>query len=270
MPGLSPPNAPPPNGPPPNDPPRTALPARIVWQDDELLVLDKPSGLSVLAERDGSPCLWDALGAWLAPRGLRPLAVHRIDKGTSGLLLVALTADLQRRLGQAFETGAIGKFYSAVSAAPLPCRGAIEIDLPIAQGRKNRWRIAGPREAIRQRHRAAWRTWFLPTSARSRSKPGRDALTRVRTVAEDGSRAWLCVRPHTGRTHQIRVHLAWIGCPLVGDPLYGTPDAVWQQAPRLALHCHRLVLPDTGARPRVFVAPLPADLRALLPRTRRR
>ncbi|HSG90135.1 MAG TPA: RluA family pseudouridine synthase [Pseudomonadales bacterium] len=246
----------------------TELPARIVCLDDALLVLDKPSGVPVLADRSGMPCLWDALVAWGAARGTPPLAVHRIDKGTSGLLLVALTAPMQRQLGAAFENGTIGKYYSAVSAAPLPCRGAIEIDLPISQGRKNRWRIAGQRDAIRERHRRAWRTWFLPNAARSRSKPGKDALTRVRTVVEDGSKAWLCVRPHTGRTHQIRVHLAWIGCPLLGDPLYGTPDADWQRASRLALHCHRLVLPHLPGRedrPRVFVAPLPEDFRALLP-----
>lgn len=220
------------------------LPARIVWQDDGLLVLDKPSGVPVLADRSGLPCLWNALKAWLAPQGLQPLAVHRIDKGTSGLLLVALRPDVQRALGDAFESGTIGKWYSAISAAPLPCRGSIEIDLPIAAGRKSRWRIAGPRESIRQRHRRAWRVWFLPKPARSRDKPGRDALTHARTIRSDGERAWLCVRPHTGRTHQIRVHLAWIGCPLLGDPLYGAPAEAWQQAPRLALHCHRLVLPE--------------------------
>ena len=264
----------------------TALPARVLWQDDALLVLDKPSGVPVLADRSGMPCLWDALKAWLAPRDLQPLAVHRIDKGTSGLLLVALQPEMQRALGSAFETGTIGKWYSAVSAAPLPCRGAIEIDLPIAAGRKNRWRIAGPRESIRQRHRAAWKLWYLPKPARSRDKPGRDAMTRVRTIRSDGERAWLCVRPHTGRTHQIRVHLGWIGCPLLGDPLYGAPGEPWQQAPRLALHCHRLILPEAVAlagaagitdvgrsavtgerpRPRMFTAPLPADFVELLPR----
>jgi 23S rRNA-/tRNA-specific pseudouridylate synthase len=244
------------------------LPATVLWRDAQLLVLDKPSGVSVLADRAGAPALQDALRSWGEAEGLRPRLVHRIDKGTSGLLLVALDDGTERALGRAFETRAVGKWYTAVSAAPLPWRGSLELDLPLAAGRKNRRRVAGPREAIRQRSRGPYRHYYLPRSARSREKPGQDALTRVRAVGDDGDRAWLCVHPHTGRTHQIRVHLAWIGCPLLGDPLYGRPDDPLQQAPRLALHCHRLQLPELGdgvRRPRTFEAPLPEDFRALLP-----
>ncbi|MEE4360094.1 MAG: RluA family pseudouridine synthase [Pseudomonadales bacterium] len=248
-----------------------ALPARILWQDAQLLVLDKPAGVSVLADRSGAPSLLDALRDWGEGTGLRPRLVHRIDKGTSGLLLVALSAEAERTLGRAFETRAIGKWYTAVSAAPLPWRGSHELDLPLAKGRKNRQRVAGPREAIRERRRGPYRHYFLPKPVRSRDKPGQDALTRVRALCDDGERAWLCVHPITGRTHQIRVHLAWIGCPLLGDALYGRPEDPHQRAPRLALHCHRLQLPALGdgvMRPSSFRAPMPEDLQALLPTPR--
>jgi len=242
-----------------------AIDAITVWRDAGLLVLDKPSGLPVLADRSGGPCLWDALATTLAPAGVRPLQVHRIDKGTSGLLLVALEREVQRRLTRAFGEGEVGKGYAAVTAAPLERKGSARIDLPLARGRKSRYRVAGDREAIRRRQLGPWSHYYLPRAARLEGKKALAATTLVRTIREDGSRALLAVRPLTGRTHQIRVHLAWIGGPLLGDHLYGAPRDPAQQAPRLALHCHRLTLPPLDGRPRVFRAPLPGDVGALLP-----
>ncbi len=240
------------------------LGARVVWRDSGLLVLDKPAGLPVLADRSGAPCLWDALKQDLAPERLRPLAVHRIDKGTSGLLLVALDAGVQRSLGAAFESGGIGKWYAAIGHGVLP-DGTLEIDLPLAPGRKSRWRVAGPRHAIvadRVHGRPGYRLAATSTDARAKA-----ARTRVRTVQRHGDDSLFCVRLLSGRTHQIRVHLAWVGSPLRGDHLYGRAGDPAQAAPRLALHCHRLQLPELSdgvARPRSFRAPLPADFSALL------
>jgi len=241
------------------------LPATILWRDPGLLVLDKPSGVPVLADRSGMPCLWDALTAGLADDGLRPLAVHRIDKGTSGLLLVALDPRTQRALGKAFETGRVRKWYAAVSHGLLP-RGSLDIDLPLAPGRKSRWRIAGPRQAIALDVAASPKRYRLEVAVTDpRAKAAR---TRIRTVSQNDRYSLLSVRLHTGRTHQIRVHLAWLGAALRGDHLYGRPGDAGQAAPRLALHCHRLQWPDLGdgiGRPRTFHSPLPADFRALLP-----
>lgn len=243
--------------------------AGIVWRDPGLLVLDKASGVPVLADRSGMPCLWASLETLLAPDGLRPLAVHRIDKGTSGLLLVALTRDVQRRISAALESGAVSKWYTAIArteqgTARLPT-GTLDIDLPLAPGRKSRWRVAGPRAAI-TRETGSQRFHLPPgTPLKQGAKPAR---TRIRLCRSDGERSLFCIHLITGRTHQVRVHLAWLGVPLLGDHLYGTPDASAQQAPRLALHCRRLLLPALGdgiARPNSFRAPLPEDFANLIP-----
>lgn len=243
----------------------TDLPAAVLWRDPGLLVLDKPSGVPVLADRSGMPSLWDALTAYLAGDGLRPLTVHRIDKGTSGLLLVALDGRTQRALSKAFEAGAVRKWYAAISHGLLP-RGSLDIDLPLAPGRKSRWRIAGSRDAIGLDVEASPKRYRLEVAVTNAD--AKAARTRIRTVRQNDRHSLFSIRLHTGRTHQIRVHLAWLGAPLRGDHLYGRPNEVHQQAPRLALHCHRLQWPDLGDgidRPRSFRSPLPADFLALLP-----
>lgn len=243
----------------------TDLPAEVLWCDPGLLLLDKPSGVPVLADRSGIPCLWDALTSCLAADGLRPLAVHRIDKGTSGLLLVALNPRTQRALGKAFEEGRVRKWYAAISHGRLP-GGSLDVDLPLAPGRKSRWRIAGPREAIRLDLACRPHRYVLDvpvTDGRAKA-----ARTRIRSVIQDDRYSLFSIRLHTGRTHQIRVHLSWLGAPLRGDQIYGRPQDPDQQAPRLALHCHRLQWPDLGDgidRPRSFRSSLPEDFRALLP-----
>lgn len=241
------------------------LPARVLWRDPGLLVLDKPSGLPVLADRSGVPCLWDSLTVWLAEDGLRPLAVHRIDKGTSGLLLVALDPRTQRTLGKAFETGQVRKWYAAVGHGQLP-RGSLDIDLPLAPGRKSRWRIAGPRDAICLDAAARPKRYYL--DATMTASGAKTARTRVRTVRQNDRYSLFSIRLHSGRTHQVRVHLAWLGAALRGDHLYGRPSDPDQSAPRLALHCHRLQWPDLGdgiERPRTLRSALPDDFRALMP-----
>lgn len=243
----------------------TDLPAAVLWRDPGLLVLDKPSGVPVLADRSGIPCLWDALNAHLADDGLRPLAVHRIDKGTSGLLLVALAPRTQRALGKVFEDGRVGKWYVAVGHGLLP-RGTLDISLPMAPGRKSKWRIAGPREAICLDAAASSKRYYLDVAVTD--PQAKAARTRIRTVSQNDRYSLFSIRLHTGRTHQIRVHLAWLGAALRGDHLYGRPNDPDQAAPRLALHCHRLQWPDLGDgidRPRTFRSPLPEDFRALIP-----
>ena len=207
----------------------------IVHEDAGLVVLDKASGVSVLADRTGAPCLWDAL----KERYPHPRLVHRIDKGTSGLLLVALTRSRQRTLARAFNQHAIRKHYLAVVAGHVAAGATLRIALPLKPGRKSRYRVAGLREEIRSSRQG----WSLPPEER---QGGHESVTRIRVIATSQRRSLLAVQPLTGRAHQIRVHLAWIGHAIVGDHLYGTPASPEQAAPRLALHAHRLTVPGIG------------------------
>ena len=220
----------------------------LLFRTPELLAINKPSGISLLADRSGAPCLWDELRRELALEGLEPLSVHRIDKGTSGVLLVALTREYQAHLTQAFQRRDVRKFYLARVVGDLNLAGGSgTIDLPLTEGRKSRYRVAGPREQIVRRGTR----WQLS----GRSDAGHASITRLRRIAGNSVHTLLALSPLTGRTHQLRVHLAWIGYPIAGDHLYGKPDNDAQAWPRLALHCHRLVVDGI-----VITAPPPPEL----------
>ena len=213
-----------------------ALP-ELIAEIDDLLVFNKPSGLALLADRDGSPCLWDLLVQELGPN-LRPFQVHRLDKPTSGVLLVATSQSRQRQLTKAFAARGVRKYYLARLVKPLAKTGTRSINLPLRKGRKSRYRIAAQRSSIVDTAAG----WQLASEA-ARDANGHDSHTRTRRL--NGDRVLL--QPTTGRTHQLRVHLSWIGYPILGDHLYGAPDSEAQRWPRLALHCHRLVVPGVGS-----------------------
>ena len=215
----------------------------ILYRDARLAVINKPADIALLADRSGAPCLWDALPDLL---GAKPYLVHRLDKGTSGVLLIALDQRTQTALTKAFNRREVRKFYVARVAGQLATRGTLTIDLPLKRGRKSRYRVAGPRGAITRVPAG----WLLP--AADIDADGLDALTRVRTLHSEPAGSLLLLAPRTGRSHQLRVHLSWIGHPILGDSLYGKPGTPEQQAPRLQLHCHRLVVPGWGT----FMAPL--------------
>lgn len=218
------------------------LDVTVLHRDDSLAVLDKPANVSLLADRAGAPCLWDHLPELL---GTKPYLVHRLDKGTSGVLLVALDPDTQRRLTRAFRARRLRKFYLARVVGTLETHGTAVVDLPLRKGRKSRYRVAGQRADIRREGPG----WFLAQP----DPGGHESLTRLRALGHAGGRTTVLASPVTGRTHQLRVHLSWIGHPIVGDHLYGRPSDPHQRASRLYLHCHRLVVPGTGT----FTAPLP-------------
>ncbi|MEV6274065.1 RNA pseudouridine synthase [Nocardia sp. NPDC051832] len=212
----------------------------LVDEDAAILALNKPAGISVTGERHDTDLveLAAAAGETLYP-------VHRIDKVTSGLILLARELSAHGQLTRQFNKQTASKAYLAiVEGADLPDRGVL--DLPLGVGRKNRVRIAAPREAIRE---SGSGRWFVDDADLLAGK-NYPSVTHFATVARTDAHAVLALRPVTGRRHQIRVHLAWIGHPIVGDPLFdksGTHSrahlhswrlglsASWRTPPELAL-----------------------------------
>ncbi len=229
-----------------------ALPLDVVHQDRDLLVLNKPAGLVVHpGAGNRAHTLQNALLAHDPALAQVPRAglVHRLDKQTSGLLIVARTPEAHTRLVAQLAAREIGREYLALVAGQ-PTGGA-RIDQPIGRHRSVRTRMAVRGD-------------------------GREAVTNFRIEERFRAHTLLRVRLETGRTHQIRVHLAHVGLPLVGDPVYGGRrrllaggsaqlNRLLQAFQRQALHAQRLTFshPRSG-RELVFEAPLPADFQGLL------
>jgi 23S rRNA pseudouridine1911/1915/1917 synthase len=230
------------------------IPLRILWEDADLIVLDKPAGLVVHpAPGHASGTLVNALlhhCADLAGVGgvLRPGIVHRLDQGTSGVLVVAKHDLAHRALAAQFRDHSIERIYRALVRG-VPAADAGRVDRPIGRHPRERKRMS------------------------VHAHVAREAVTAWRVIARypASDRAWLEVRPETGRTHQIRVHLASLGLPIAGDPVYGRRRAREDEPPRPALHAAVLgfVHPRSGERLR-FEAELPADLASLLDALERR
>jgi tRNA pseudouridine32 synthase/23S rRNA pseudouridine746 synthase/23S rRNA pseudouridine1911/1915/1917 synthase len=207
---------------------------RAVYEDDRVLVLDKPPEVSVLGERRGTDLVRLAREA-----GERIQPAHRIDKVTSGLVALAKTTEAHGVLTRQFAKRQATKQYLAlvVDAAGLPARGWI--DLPLLTASSGRVRVAAQRDAIGFDPSTA--TYSVPASeilAEQRHYPSR---TGFEVVATADDLALLSLEPVTGRRHQIRVHLAWIGYPIAGDPLFRStsqPD----RFNRTYLHAFRLGL----------------------------
>jgi 23S rRNA pseudouridine1911/1915/1917 synthase len=215
-----------------------AIPLKIIYEDDDLLAVDKPAGLAV-HPAPGHPAhtLVNAILAHfphLADIGdwLRPGVVHRLDKDTSGVMLVAKNQAAQANLSKQFKSHSVTKAYLALVKGKLePENGIIEAD--IGRDPRNRKKMA----VVAQ---------------------GREARTEYRVIKYIGGYTLLEVMPETGRTHQIRVHLAAIGFPVVGDKVYGVKSP---HLSRQFLHASRLGfrLPSTGKYVE-FESALPPDL----------
>ncbi len=219
-----------------------AIPLEIIYEDDDLLVVDKPAGLTV-HPAPGHPAhtLVNAILAHfphLAEIGdaLRPGVVHRLDKDTSGVMLVAKNSVAQADLARQFKSHSVTKAYLALVKGKLtPESGIIEAD--IGRDPHNRKKMAVVAE-------------------------GREARTEYRVIKYIGGYTLIEVMPETGRTHQIRVHLAAIGFPVVGDKVYGVKSP---HLSRQFLHASRLgfKLPSSGEYVE-FESALPADLEQAL------
>jgi 23S rRNA pseudouridine1911/1915/1917 synthase len=219
-----------------------AIPLDIVYEDADLLVIDKPAGMTVHpAPGHPSATLVNAILAHcddLSGVGgvLRPGIVHRLDRDTSGVILVAKNDAAHNALARQLKARTVEKTYVAlVEGTPKPAEGVI--DAPIARDPRNRQRMAIV-------------------------EGGREAVTAYRVVERFRGYALVEARPKTGRTHQIRVHLAAIEHPIVGDRVYGKASPL---VGRQFLHAARIAFehPRTGERV-TFEAPLAGDLQAAL------
>ena len=224
----------------------------VLYEDSDLVVVDKQAGL-VVHPAPGHPTgtLVNALlhrCRDLSGIGgvLRPGIVHRLDRGTSGVLVVAKNDTTHRELARQFQDHSIGRVYCALVLG-VPGRDEGRVDMPVGRHARDRKRMSVRAPVAREAH-SAW-------------------SVRRRFPASDC--ALLEVRPETGRTHQIRVHLAAAGTPVMGDPVYGRRrrNAGASAFSRPALHAERLSFRHPGSGEVLsFCAPLPADLEALLAR----
>ena len=221
------------------------IPLDIIYEDDDLLVVDKPAGLTV-HPAPGHPAhtLVNAVLSHLSElstESLRPGIVHRLDKETSGLMLVAKNNATHMNLARQFKARTIVKAYLVLVKGHVTPQDGV-IDAPIGRDSGNRKRMA--------------------VVAESR---GRAATTQYHVIRYIGDYTLLEVRPKTGRTHQIRVHLSAIGYPVVGDKTYGVKSS---HLSRQFLHAFRLGfnLPSSGKYVE-FESKLPPDLTQALERT---
>lgn len=212
------------------------LDEHIIFIDGEAMVIDKPSGLPVDPPRDGSISLENHLQSLSFGFKRWPSPVHRLDRDTSGCLLLARNPKAHKRYSLAFEEGLVQKTYLAIlDGMPDGEDGVVELGLGKTSTRETGWRmVADPK--------------------------GKPALTAWRTVAIVDGKALVEFKPTTGRTHQIRVHAATgIGVPILGDPIYGRGGAKGVTL----LHASRIVVPR-GEKPWIKAkAPLPERFTAL-------
>jgi 23S rRNA pseudouridine955/2504/2580 synthase len=224
---------------------RDLIESLILFEDDDVLVLDKPFGIAVQGGT-GTRRHLDGILAGMTDRfGDRPRLVHRLDRDTTGVLLVAKKREVAALLGRTFQTRAAAKTYWAlVKGVPVPRQGKIEAALVKAAGPDgDRVRKAEAGEQDAAMH----------------------ATTHYSVIDRVANRAaWVSLKPVTGRQHQLRAHMAMIGHPIIGDNKYegGISQIMVALEPKLHLHARRLVLPHPRAgKPAIDVtAPLPPHM----------
>lgn len=215
----------------------------IVCENDDLLVIDKPCGMAV---HSGSGLAWGIIDVL---RQLRPgdylELVHRLDRDTSGCLVVARSGKALNALSAQFREGSVGKFYLCMLDGALQ-QALVEVDAPLQKTE------GGARRQVRV------------------TPEGKSAKTRFKLLHAYNAGSFAEAELLTGRTHQIRVHAQHLGLPLAGDPLYSSREALrkWRalKLKRLFLHAHRVRLTTPGGKTLDVSAPLPDELSSVLDR----
>lgn len=209
--------------------------ARLLHRDGLMLVIDKPAGIAVHRGPKGGGSLEDHFDALRFGLPRAPALAHRLDRETSGCLVLGRHRKALARLGTLFKQGRIAKTYWALVEGGPPADEGL-IDLPLAR-------------------LDAGRGWWMKVDPR-----GMPSRTRWRVLGRGGGRAFLELEPLTGRTHQLRVHCAAEGYAIVGDAIYGS--AVRESGPGLQLHARRIAVPIRPNHPPVDVtAPVPPHMR---------
>ena len=214
--------------------------ARLLYRDGLILVIDKPAGLPVHAGPGGGPNLEQCFDGLRFGLKAPPALAHRLDRDTSGCLVLGRHPKALSKLGKLFQGRQIDKTYWAVVVgAPLQSEG--HIDAPLLKT---------------TRKDGGWRMQVDPQ--------GQTAATTFRVIGSGDGLSWLELKTETGRTHQVRVHCAELGCPILGEPMYGTLAPERRQVP-LHLHSRGIVLPLSKNKPPVAVeAPPPEHMRGAL------
>jgi tRNA pseudouridine32 synthase/23S rRNA pseudouridine746 synthase len=226
--------------------------SRLLYRDGLMLVIDKPAGIAVHRGPKGGESLQDHFDALRFGLPRRPALAHRLDRDTSGCLVLGRHRKALAQLGKLFKSGAIGKIYwAAVEGGPDGDEGQIELPLGRRDMSRGWWMKHDPAG------QPAMTKWTVV--GRSPNDPARP----------DGGKAitWLALEPLTGRTHQLRVHCAAMGWPIRGDSIYGTASRQHRlkDGPMLHLHAREIVVPLYKNRAPVrVVAPIPAHMRAAL------
>jgi tRNA pseudouridine32 synthase/23S rRNA pseudouridine746 synthase len=213
--------------------------AMVLHEDNSIIAFNKPAGLAVQAGSGVARSLDYLMAAFAKSNGKRPRLVHRLDQGTSGVIVAAKTQPVAAKLSEAFAGRDVQKTYLALVKGRLPPAETGVADaalVKVEEGGKARMIIARPDRKGAQAARTGWRV-----------------------LARNGEFGLMQMSPETGRMHQIRVHLMALGCPILGDALYGEGQAT---APRLMLHAAKLELPHPEGGKLVLEAPLPADFQA--------
>jgi RluA family pseudouridine synthase len=217
----------------------------VIYEDAQVMALNKPSGLSSQGGRGQVNTLDELLWAFAKPGKARPRLIHRLDRDTSGVILTAKTKPAASFLGKQLMGRRFAKTYRAIVTPGAPDRASGVIDTPLRReelGREAYMRPCAPDHPDAE-----------------------TASTRYRTLARGEGAALLELNPETGRMHQIRVHLASIGRPIAGDVRYGGALMVGgQPVPRLMLHAASLSFPHPDGGMKRIDAPTPPDMQALL------
>jgi len=214
----------------------------VLYEDEEVLALNKPAGLAVQGGTKTTHHIDKLLSAW--GEGVnRPKLVHRLDRDTSGVLLLGKTPGAAARLSGSFAKRKAQKTYWAIVAGnPHPVEGVIELHLAK--------RGVGDRELV--------------VPAEPKDKDAQPAETEYVSISRAGPRVtWMALRPHTGRTHQLRAHMKAIGHPILGDPKYSDDKAVQlSEGLKLQLHARSIYLPHPSVGMLHIEAPLSPEMKA--------
>ncbi len=294
---------------PPPDITAEQMVSRLLYGDGLMLVVDKPAGIAVHRGPKGGESLEDHFGALRFGLPRSPALAHRLDRDTSGCLVLGRHRKALAQLGKLFKSGAIGKVYWAVvEGGPAAVEGQIDLPLgrldvargwwmkhdPDGQPAMTKWTVMGRsmrqansvasplvgeaaeqssagrgsiRQSLPSRYPPPQPSPFKLALGRAQARPGWGEGARAASFSAPHHLTWLALEPLTGRTHQLRVHCAAMGFPILGDAIYGTASRQDgnNDDPILHLHAREVVVPLYKNRPPIrVVAPVPAHMRAAL------